>query len=154
MLSNGKTAMFNRKKILYSFVIAVSILGASIANASEAYTTSSAWLRTGPDRSFPTIMRVQRSSTVDVIGCTSGYRWCDVEVNGERGWLQSNQLQMVYNGRRGSLSRLGPLMDLMILQFNFGDYWDNHYRSRPWYNDQNRQRWQNWQPNMSPFHTR
>jgi uncharacterized protein YraI len=119
--------------------------------AAEAYTTSTSWLRTGPDSNFPVIERVPRSSLVDVIGCTDGYDWCDIDFDGERGWFLGSRLQFVYQGQRGSLRELAPLLGLMILQFSFGDYWNDHYRERPWFNDRNRQIWQNWQPQRRPF---
>jgi uncharacterized protein YraI len=124
------------------------------ASAAEAYTTSTSWLRTGPDSNFPFIERVPRDSLVDVIGCTDGYDWCDIDYDGERGWFSGRRLQFVYQGQRGSLRELAPLLGLMILQFRFGDYWNDHYRERPWYNDRNRQIWQNWHPQRRQFQNR
>jgi len=136
----------------YSIVLAIltTMITTATAFATEAYTTASTWLRAGPDTSFLSIERVPRDTLVDVYGCTNGYGWCDVDVDGERGWLPSSRLQFVYNGRRGPASILAPLLGLMILQFSFRDYWDNHYQARPWYNEQNRQRRQNWQPQNVP----
>ena len=135
------------------FTILTTMITTATAFATEAYTTASTWLRAGPDTSFISIERVPRDTLVDVYGCTNGYGWCDVDVDGERGWLPSSRLQFVYNGRRGPASVLAPLLGLMILQFSFRDYWDNHYQARPWYNEHNRQRWQNWQPqNVPPRH--
>ncbi len=128
--------------------------GSASASAAEAYTTSSTWLRTGPDYSFPSIERIPRGALVDVIGCTDSYNWCDVDYEGERGWFAGNRLQFVYNGRRGSAVDLAPLLGLMILQFSFGNYWNDHYRDRPWFNERNQRRWQNWQPPQHPFGNR
>ena len=124
----------------------VSVGGASAAWATEAYTTSSTWLRTGPDTNFPRIERIPRESLVEVYGCTENYDWCDIDFEGDRGWLPGRRLQFVYNGRRGSIDTLAPFLGLMILQFSLQDYWGNHYRERPWYTNRNLQRWQNWQP--------
>ena len=142
--------MVCRNKYSVVIVILTTMITTAAALATEAYTTASTWLRAGPDSSFISIERVPRDTLVDVYGCTNGYGWCDVDVDGERGWLPSSRLQFVYDGRRGSASVLAPLLGLMILQFSFRDYWDNHYQARPWYNDENRQRWQNWQPQNAP----
>ena len=142
--------MVCRNRYSIVFAILTTIITTATAFATEAYTTASTWLRAGPDTSFISIERVPRDTLVDVYGCTNGYGWCDVDVDGERGWLPSSGLQFVYNGRRGPASVLAPLLGLMILQFSFRDYWDNHYQARPWYNEQNRQRWQNWQPQNVP----
>lgn len=131
--------------IIASICIGATIASASEASATEAYATSSSWLRTGPDYKFPAITRIPRNATVDIIGCTEGYRWCDVIFNHERGWFAGRRLQTVYNGRRDTIPNLAPLLGLLILQFSFRDYWDNNYRERPWYTDKNQQRWQNWQ---------
>ena len=140
------------KAFVFMMMSAFFLGGFSLpALATEAYTTSTSWLRTGPDREFPVVERIPRGALVDVIGCTDGYDWCDIFYDGERGWFLGSRSQFVYEGRRGSLRELAPLLGLMILQFSFGDYWDNHYRERPWYNDRNRQIWQNWQPHRRPF---
>ena len=145
--------MVCRNRCSIVFAILTTIITTATAFATEAYTTASTWLRAGPDTSFISIERVPRDTLVDVYGCTNGYGWCDVDVDGERGWLPSSRLQFIYNGRRGPASVLAPLLGLMILQFSFRDYWDNHYQARPWYNEHNRQRWQNWQPqNVPPRH--
>ena len=94
-----------------------------------------------------------RNSYIDVYGCTDGYSWCDVDYEGERGWLPATRIQFVYDGRRGSVNNLAPFLGLMILQFSFRDYWSNHYQDRSWYNDRNLQRWQNWQPPQTQHRT-
>jgi len=125
----------------------LALCGLGNALATQAYTTSSTYLRAGPDTTFPQIQRVPYASTVEVYGCTTGYGWCDVDYGGERGWFPGNRLQFNDHGRRGSITNLAPLLGLMIMQFSVQDYWGNHYQDRAWYTDQNRQRFQNWQPN-------
>lgn len=133
------------KRALPFFALIGATFAATGAFAAEAYTTATIWLRTGPDINFNRIELVRRNSSVDVYGCTDGYSWCDVDYEGERGWLPASRLQFVYNGRRGSVNNLAPFLGLMILEFSFQDYWSNHYQNRSWYNDRNIQRWQNWQ---------
>jgi len=116
--------MVPKHKYLVLVAVLATAMCTATAFATEAYTTTSTWLRTGPDTTFLVIERVPRDSLVDVYGCTNGYGWCDVDVEGERGWLPSSRLQFIYNGRRGPASVLAPLLGLMILQFSFRDYWD------------------------------
>lgn len=129
-------------------VLSLSMVGA--ASAVEAYTIGTTSLRTGPDFGFPRIERVGAGTLVDVFGCIDGYRWCDVDVEGERGWILGQQLEFTYLGRTGPVDEFAPLLGLMILNFSLHDYWDQHYQNRPWYTERNRQRWENWQPRQRP----
>lgn len=141
------------RKLLPLLPLSILILSLSTiaeARAVEAYTTRTTSLRTGPDLDFPRIERVGIGTLVDVFGCIEGYRWCDVDVEGERGWISGQSLEFTYDGRTGSIDEFAPLLGLMILNFSLHDYWDQHYQQRPWYTQRNRQHWENWQPHERP----
>jgi uncharacterized protein YraI len=74
-----------------------------------------------------------------VDGCINGYRWCDVTVGPERGWVYAGNIIYAYQGAPVPLINYGAVIGIGIIAFSLGDYWDNHYRTRPWYPQ--RQHW-------------
>ena len=97
--------------------------------AQTAFTVQAVNVRAGPDRVFPLVTWLQAGTPVNVIGCTSGWRWCDVITGRTRGWVYSRYLNFVRSR--------AP-----IITFSVGSYWGAHYRGRPWYS--NRSAWNNW----------
>jgi uncharacterized protein YraI len=97
------------------------------ALAQSAVTSQAVNVRAGPDRVFPLVTWLPRGTPVQVIGCTSGWRWCDIVTGRTRGWVYSRYLMNWFRNR-------SP-----IITFSVGSYWDLHYRGRPWYS--NRSGW-------------
>jgi hypothetical protein len=90
---------------------------------------------------------------VAVYGCLRNWSWCDVGYRSDRGWVAGRLLAADYRGRRRSVVSIAPYLSILVLSFRFGDYWDNHYRSRPFYSD--RDRWErhyydNYRPEWGP----
>jgi uncharacterized protein YraI len=67
---------------LYRYFIALSLLLPIPVIAQTAFTTQEVNVRAGPDRAFPLVTWLRPGTHVDVIGCTSGWRWCDVVAGG------------------------------------------------------------------------
>ncbi|MBK5264226.1 MAG: SH3 domain-containing protein [Alphaproteobacteria bacterium] len=107
---------------------------------TTGYTLHKARMRAGPDTDYPTIRRIPNNSRVEVFGCLNDWSWCDVGYRSDRGWIVGRLLGADYRGRRRSIVTIAPYMSILVLSFRFGDYWDNHYRSRPFYSD--RTRWE------------
>lgn len=112
-----------------------------IAMAGQlAYATSNVNVRAGPGVDYPVVDIARAGEQVYVYGCLSQRAWCDVDFDGLRGWMSSNYLAFSERGRR----YVGPdamyRMGTPIITFQFGDYWDRHYRSRQFYRD--RHRWE------------
>lgn len=107
--------------------------------AQEAFTTTAVNLRAGPDSDYPVVRWVPEGTAVEVHGCLSDYRWCDVEVYGDRGWMFATYLIYPYQSAHVPIPSYGPVIGLPILGFTIDSYWDDHYRRRPWYSD--RPRW-------------
>ncbi|TAM18000.1 MAG: hypothetical protein EPN68_14945, partial [Rhodanobacter sp.] len=61
--------------------------------AADGYTTGNVNLRAGPDTSYPRLDTLPAGAPVDIQGCTSGWEWCDVVFQGERGWVAGNFIQ-------------------------------------------------------------
>ena len=62
------------------------------ALAQSAFTVQAVNVRAGPDRVFPLVSWLPGGTPVNVIGCTNGWRWCDVIARGTRGWVYSRYL--------------------------------------------------------------
>ncbi|MDL9999122.1 SH3 domain-containing protein [Variovorax sp. J22P240] len=100
------------------------------ALAMNAMTLQAVNMRSGPDRAFPLVTWLPARAPVRVMGCTNGWRWCDVSSGRNRGWVDARYLSNSVRGR-------AP-----IVRFSPERYWDQHYRGRPWYAD--RSNWINW----------
>lgn len=127
------------KRLLTSALLGTCLLAATSAFAYDGYVTGSVSLRAGPDRSYPTVVRLHAGTPVEIEGCVDDWNWCDVSIRGDRGWVPGAYLQEEYQGRRVLVRDYGVRIGLPIVTFAFGDYWDNHYRGRSWYG--NRDRW-------------
>ncbi|WP_426700311.1 SH3 domain-containing protein [Rhodanobacter sp. Col0626] len=107
----------------------------ALAQAADGYVTGNVNLRAGPDTSYPLIDQIPAGTGVDVQGCTDGWEWCDVIVYGNRGWVAGNYVEYVYQDQPVLLPAYGAQIGIPIVSFVIGTYWDNYYRSRPFYRD-------------------
>ncbi len=110
-----------------------------VASAQQAFTSKSVNLRAGPGRDYPLVAGVGPGTPVTVMGCVSGYSWCDVVVPGNnRGWIYANNLNYPYQGNNVPIVNYGMAIGLPIVAFSIGSYWGSYYRNRPWYGNQSR----------------
>ncbi len=107
------------------------------AAAANAYATADVNMRAGPSTAYPVITTIYGGAPVTVHGCLSDYSWCDVSWRGDRGWVSDNYLTIVYAERRVPVPSYAVAVGIPTVSFGFG-YWDDHYRSRPWYRDRDR----------------
>jgi uncharacterized protein YraI len=127
----------------YLIPVAVSLVATmaapSLAAAQDAIVTTDLNLRAGPSTSFPVVDVIPASAPVDVHGCLSGYSWCDVSTEGTRGWVSSSYLSYAANGSYVPLMEYTSDVEIPIITYSVGPYWDTYYRDRSWYVD--RARW-------------
>jgi len=129
----------NRTLTALAFAAAIAVPLADAA-ASPGTTTAPVNLRAGPSTAYPVVTVLPPSAPLEVYGCTEGWAWCDVAWGDARGWISASYLSFQqYRGPSAPLYRYGPTIGLGVIQFNFGSYWNNHYRARPWY--ATRDRW-------------
>lgn len=121
-----------------AFVAAMALPG--YAAAQNAMATADVNMRAGPGTRYPVVSTVPEDRRVTLHGCEQNFDWCDVSWRGERGWVFADYLDVSWRDRRSSVSDVGPRIDLPIVGFAMGDYWDQNYRDRSWYEE--RQRWE------------
>lgn len=126
------------KRILSTVALGLALFASGSAFAYDGYVTGSVYLRAGPDSSYPRVARVRAGTSVVIEGCVDDWSWCDVSSRDDRGWLSARYLRYEYQGHRVLVPRYGVQIGLPIISFVFGSYWDDHYRSRPWYRDRDR----------------
>jgi uncharacterized protein YraI len=119
-----------------------------------AFTAKMVNVRAGPDRTYPVVQVLAPSTQVIVQGCIADYRWCDVAIGYERGWVYAGNLLTTWGERMLPLPPLAPYVGITIAPFVIQEYWGLHYRSRPWYPD-----WHRWArpaphfaPRPQPYH--
>ena len=117
-------------------MLAVALAACMPALAAETATiTSSVNVRSGPDRSLPTVTWLMGGTRVTVVGCISNWRWCDVIAGRDRGWVYSRYLSVPFQGSAVAIIDGGPTLGLPVVEFQLGPYWDEHYQRRFWYAD-------------------
>ena len=110
----------------------------ALALAADGYTTGNVNLRAGPDPGYPLIDTIPAGAPLDIQGCTSGWEWCDVIFQDERGWVAGNFIQYDYNNQYVLVPQYGVQIGIPIVTFVIGTYWDSYYRNRPFYRERGR----------------
>lgn len=113
--------------------LALSIAAVSAAEAAEGWARSSGALRAGPGNSYPAIDRIAAGEDLTVHGCLRRWTWCDVSVDGDRGWFPGRKIAIESQGRRVELPTVATIVGLGILGFERDVYWRDHYRERSFY---------------------
>jgi uncharacterized protein YraI len=142
--------------ILASGFIMASVPLASNAHAADGVALRTATLRAGPDTSYPAVASVSSGDDLQIYGCLSGYTWCDVSADGERGWLRGSRIDFLRGGTRLSISDGYADFGLPIAVFSLNDYWGTYYGDQSWFSNR---RWRrgnnalpsNWQQNRSAW---
>ena len=121
-------------KSLLAGLVFGAILIPAAARAENGYVTQYGALRAGPSADYPQLVILDRGNPLQIYGCLSGWNWCDVSFRGYRGWMRADKIAYYYGGRWMPVPSYGPQIGIPILNFSF-DYWDEHYRSRPFYRE-------------------
>ena len=127
-----------------ALVAGIVVCAAGHANATPGYVVEGVNLRAGPGVDYPLLAPLPDGTPTDIIGCLSGFTWCDMVVNGPagalRGWAAGPRLAIAYEGQPELLPEYGPRFGFPIVGFDLGSYWGRYYRDRPFYADEGRWR--------------
>ena len=136
-------------KRLSVLLIAVAAMGygASVW-AANAYTQGAVHLRAGPSSDYPLVTTIPPNALLNLNGCVDDWTWCDVDWEGNRGWVYGNYLYYDYESRRVPVIEFGAQLGIGIVAFSVGDYWGRYYAGRPWYG--RRDYWMHRQPPRRP----
>jgi uncharacterized protein YraI len=108
------------------------VLAAPAPAQAQAVTVSAVNVRAGPDRFFPTVTWVLSGTAAKVHGCVDSWRWCDVTVGRDRGWIYSRYLSVQHEGRKVTILQGGPTLGLPVVEFEVSSYWSANYADRRW----------------------
>jgi len=109
------------------------------ALADNAMTSQSAALYAGPDDAYPVVAQLDSNTPLQVMGCLNDWSWCDVAVEGTRGWVYSPDITYAYEGGYVPLYTYAPSLGIAVEPFSLDVYWGRYYHSRPWYGQ--REQW-------------
>jgi uncharacterized protein YraI len=120
--------------------------------AAHAETTTTIWfvpgtvqLRAGPDMSFPVVASIPSNERMALEGCLQGWSWCDVNWNGQRGWVSGKDIEAIHQNKTVRLSEIvSPPVQVPVVTYNTAAYWDTYYKTTPFYTK--RQEFFRWEP--------
>ena len=120
------------KRLMLGLLLSFGV-GIGAVRANTAYTEGVVNLRAGPSSQYPLVTAIPPNSRLETFGCLDDYSWCDVDWEGNRGWIYANYLYYDYQDRRVPVLQFGAALGLGVLAFSIGDYWGQYYEHRPWY---------------------
>ena len=130
---------------------AAALILPAAAQAPQIYINTPVQMYAGPDLDYPIVATLHPGLGVEVAGCLPNYDWCDVILyDGLRGWVFGRSLSYPWRGDALPVPQYGSVIGIPLISFVIGDYWGNHYRNQPWYDDHRWRRPPPPQPRVMP----
>jgi uncharacterized protein YraI len=86
----------------------------SAATQDIALARNSMLLFGGPSKDYPRIGMITWGQGLSVLACVPSAEWCQVEADGQRGWVQSSKLTWSENGQRRVMRKRISAMRLTL----------------------------------------
>lgn len=130
---------------------AAALIQPAAAHAQQIYINTPVQMYAGPDLDYPIVATLHPGLAVELAGCLPNYDWCDVILyDGLRGWVFGRSLSYPWRGEVLPVPQYGSVIGIPLISFSIGDYWGNHYRNQPWYDDHRWRRPPPPQPRVMP----
>ncbi|WP_298917855.1 SH3 domain-containing protein [uncultured Algimonas sp.] len=114
--------------------LAAAVVAPSNAKAQTiGFTIDDIPLRAGPGARFPTIVVLAEDNDIEVLGCVRHYTWCDVSAGRFRGWVPSDDLDIVYMSERYHGPVYARQYGVPVISFELNTYWDAYYDDYDFY---------------------
>jgi uncharacterized protein YraI len=126
-----------RSVIVAGFATLALSFAPSLAQAAQGFIVGQTDLRAGPDEQFPSVDMLPAGAQVEVFGCLSGNVWCDVGFQQDRGWVSGQDLEVMYQSNRVKVVEVQTEV-VPVVTFQVATYWDQYYRSKPFFRDRDR----------------
>ncbi len=88
-----------QRPVIAVFTLAFATILPALAWAIPGYSTADVNLRTGPSMANPVVTTIPHGAPVQILGCLSGWSWCDTAWAGYRGWVAGAYLSASWQGK-------------------------------------------------------
>ena len=97
---------------------AMVLASAGLARAEMAATAiNDLTIHAGPGEQYPAVGVATRGSETILDGCVAGSQWCRVDVNGMRGWVYAQYLQMDQDGNQVIVQQHQSDLDIPVVTY-------------------------------------
>lgn len=87
-----------KRNLFLAGVILAASAGLGRAEEMAATAINDMTIRSGPGTQYPAVGVATRGSQTILDGCVAGSKWCRVDVNGMRGWVYAQYLEVDQGG--------------------------------------------------------
>jgi uncharacterized protein YraI len=122
-----------RRLAIAVFTFAFATIPPALAWAVPGYSIADVNLRTGPSTANPVVTTIPRGAPVQILGCLSGWLWCDTTWAGYRGWVAGAYLSASWQGRAVPFVTYAPRLRVPVVVYNRPAYWRRYYAGKPWF---------------------
>lgn len=103
------------------------------AQAAHSVVIHKTYMHAGPGNSYPRVALVGVDTGVKLLGCITGFNWCEIETRGIHGWVNSGHIKVVVYSRRIGVANYASRSWLPVIRFSERAYWDRYYYDHDFY---------------------